>query len=84
MKEKLIKAYINNLTMDDLVKYANKYNVKYNKKELEYVYTTIKNKYDVFISNPNYILNEAKNNLSEENYKLLYELYTTYYHQLYH
>lgn len=84
MKEKLIKAYINNLTIDDLAEYAKKYDIKYNKKELEYVYTTIKNKYDVFISNPNYILNEAKKNLSEENYKLLYELYTTYYPQLYH
>lgn len=84
MKEKLIKAYINNLTIDDLIRQAKKYNIKYNKKELEYIYTTIKNKYDIFISNPNYILNEAKENLSEENYNLLYELYVNYYQKLIH
>lgn len=84
MKEKLIKAYVNKLTKEDIVTFAYKQGIYLNNKELEYIYNSIKNNINVILKNPNLILKEAKNNLSASTYNKLYELYTIYYPKLYH
>lgn len=84
MNNFIIKNYLKRITLNDLVRYAKKFNINYENEELEYVYDVIKNKTDLIFNNPEKILIEAKNILSSSNFNLLYELYINHYHKLNH
>ncbi len=84
MKEKIIKSYINHLTKNDIVMFAQNNNVSLNNQEIDYLYNNIKNNYENILNNPHYYLNQAKQVLNTKAYNKLYELYTIYYPKLYH
>ena len=84
MKEKLIKSYITHLTKDDIIMYAKKNNIILNNNEIDIIYNNIKNNTDELLSNPLNVLKNYKNDLSNETYNKLYELYTIYFPKLFH
>lgn len=84
MREKIIKAYINRLTKNDIVAFAKKNGVTLSNNELELIYTYLKNDYEDMINNPSYYLAKAKKELSPNVYNKLVELYSIYYPKLYH
>ena len=66
MKKELLKTYINKLTKQDIINYINKENVEATPEEIDIIYNTIKNEYEViletnfmnYFSNYKFILNE--------------------------
>ena len=83
MKEKIIKYYINHLTKNDIIMYAQKNNIILNNNEIDIIYNNIKYNYDELKNNPLVVLNKYKNDLSIETYNKIYELYTIYYSTLF-
>lgn len=84
MKEKFIKSYVKQLTKQDIIKYAEKNNIKLSNNELDLIYNVTKTEIDTILSNPEHVLNKIKYQLSPQTYNKLYELYTIYYPKLYH
>lgn len=84
MKELIIKSYIKNLSKQDIINYSLKNNINLTNYELDYIYNNIKYNYEDILSNPTLYLNEIKNNVSNNTYNKIYELYTTYFPKLYH
>ncbi len=82
MKEKIIKMYIKKLTKTDIINFAKKQNIVLMPNETNFIYETIKNKYDVIIDNPLAILQYSKDKVRPIVYDKIYELYTIYYPQL--
>ena len=79
MYEKIIENYINKLTLNDISFFALKNSINLNDSELDYIYKVIKKDYKILLSN-NYesILIDAKNYLSEDNYKKICNLFLDY------
>ena len=72
----LLKSYINNMSIDDLVILLEKKDIHLNSDELNVIYKYLKNDWYTFIYEDNTnILNELKSKLSSNNYNKLYELY---------
>lgn len=71
----LLKEYINKLTKNDIIYYSNKYNIFLNEDELNTIFYYIKEKYLEFIKNPNEIIYELKNKLTNINYNKLLNIY---------
>ena len=72
----LLKNYINNMSINDLVILLNKKDIYLNDDELAIIYKYLKDDWYTFIYNdPTPILNDLKNKLAMENYNKLYELY---------
>ena len=84
MKEKIIKSYIKSLTKKDIIIYAKNNNIILNDNELDIIYYNIKNNFEDILSNPEKNLKLIKNQISNDTYKKIYELYTIYYPKLYH
>ena len=79
MKGQLIKNYINKLTIDDINSLAIKNNIVLNDKELSFVYNIVKNNYnDLLYGDSNFIFDKLKNNISNNNYSKIKELFNTY------
>lgn len=79
MKDKLIKNYIDNLTIDKLEKFANSKDVLLTNSELNYIFTVIKKDWETLIyGNPENIFNQAKNNINSNSYNKIIELYNYY------
>lgn len=74
----LLERYINKITRNDIYNYLKKEGIDISNQELNILYTHLKKDYKVFISNPNYILNNLKEELSNDNYIKLLELYNKY------
>lgn len=72
----LLKSYINNMSIDDLVILLEKKDIHLNSDELNVIYKYLKNDWYTFIYEDNTnILNDLKSKLSSNNYNKLYELY---------
>lgn len=79
MYELIIRNYINNLSINDIITFANKNDIYLNENEINYIYKTIKCNYkDLLGSNYQCILNEASNYLNKDNYKKICNLYFDY------
>lgn len=79
MKDKLIKNYIDKLSIEDLEKFANSKSILLTNSELNYVYSTIKDNWETIIyGNPTNIFNEAKENLNTHSYNKIIDLYNLY------
>lgn len=79
MKGQLIKNYINKLTTNDINSIAIKNNINLNDNELNFISNQIKNNYnDLLYGDSTNIFNELKNNVSENNYLKIKELYIKY------
>lgn len=75
----LIKQYIDKLTINNINDFAKKNNCFLNKKELNLLYTIIKNNYqEILKGNDKEILETLKTNISKENYTKIISIYKTY------
>lgn len=82
MKGQLIKNYINKLTIQDINTLAIKQDIHLTDIELNYLYNQIKNHYQEFLyGDSNYLMNDLKQNVSENNYQKIQKLFTHYKHQ---
>ncbi len=85
MKNRIIKNYINNLTHNDIDKFAIKNNILLNKKERDYIYNIIKNNYtDLLYGNENIIFKNLKNNINNQNYQKIVKLFFIYKEKYHH
>ena len=79
MIERIIKSKINNLTIEELKKLNINNNLNLNNQELNYLYEIIKKDWNNFLyKDPNPILKNIKNNINQESYNKLYNLYIYY------
>lgn len=79
MKGQLIKNYINKLTIQDINALAIKQDIHLTDQELNYIYNQIKNHYQDFLyGDANYLMNDLKQNISENNYQKIQKLFTHY------
>lgn len=79
MKDKLIKNYINNLKQNDIYNFAIKNNINLTNDEINYLYKLIKNNYQEIIYNdPDNILKDLKQNISEDSFEKIVKLYYIY------
>ena len=75
----LIKQYINKLTINNINDFAVKNNIILNEKELNILYEITKNHYEELLKgNDTKIANYLKENLTEENYIKVTNLYDEY------
>ncbi|MBO5530312.1 MAG: hypothetical protein J5970_02845 [Bacilli bacterium] len=74
----LIKIYINKIKKEDMNIFLKNNNINLSEKELEYAYYIIKNKYELILNNNKSIFDDIKENISEDNYIKLMELYNNY------
>ncbi|MBO4601232.1 MAG: DUF2624 family protein [Bacilli bacterium] len=76
----MIERYINKMTKEDILNFANKKNINLSEDELSFTYEFIKKNWGKILSNPNLLdLNRYKNNFSEENFIKIKELIKEYY-----
>lgn len=79
MYESLIKTYVNRLTINDVINFANKENVLLNDKEARIIYDYIKNDWQTIVfGNPLQLFNEFKSKVSSRTYEKTVELYNKY------
>ena len=74
--EQNIKSYIDKLSINDINKFSNKYDVKLNNDELNIIYRYIKNDWKTIIyGNYNSILSDLKNKIDLNKYKKIEKLF---------
>ena len=79
MKDKIIKDYIDKLTIDDIKKYSNLKNINLSDSETIIIFTYIKKYYqDVLKGNDELIIKNLKEKLSLNTFKELYRVYLDY------
>ncbi len=74
----LIKMYINKIKKEDMNIFLKNNKINLSEKELDYAYYILKNKYELILNNDIYIFNDIKENISEDNYMKLMNLYKNY------
>ena len=74
----LIKIYIDKIKKEDIKIFLNNNGINLSEKELEYAYYIIKNKYELILNDNKSIFDDIKENISEDNYIKLMELYNNY------
>lgn len=75
----LIGQYINKLTIDNINDFALKNNIKLNEKELNILLDVAKNHYrDLLDGNDEKVKEYLKNNLTDENFEKVTNLYNEY------
>ncbi len=79
MKEKLIKNYIDRLTIDDIKSFLFNNEIILSDKDNKYIYQLVKDKWrKILYDDDEIIFNDLKNNLSYDKYNQLVQLYQTY------
>ena len=75
----MLENYLKKLTKNDIIVFANKNNIILNNQELDYIYNTIKDNYQILLS-PNYnlIFDKAHDFIRENNLKKIYNLFLDY------
>jgi len=76
MYEIIIRDYINKLTEEDIINYANKKNIELSNDEVKVLYVYAKNYWKEFYNgNPTDLILELKEKLSPKNFDILYKIY---------
>lgn len=79
MKDKLLKNYVNKLSINDINDFAVKNDIVLNKNELNTIYDIIKNDYDELLyGNSDNVFNKLKSNVSSNNYDKIINLFFLY------
>ena len=79
MKDKLLKNYVNKLSINDINDFAVKNDIVHNKNELNTIYDIIKNDYDELLyGNSDNVFNKLKSNVSSDNYDKIINLFFLY------
>lgn len=74
----IIKKYINNLTKEDIEKFASKNSIELTDDELSIIYDIVINEYESLISNSDSIFIKYKEKFSSNNYTKIYILFNEY------
>lgn len=75
----IISNYVERLTKEDIIKFANMNNLNVTENEINFVYTFIKSNYKTVLSNPNsFNLALYKDKFSDDNYLFLDNLINKY------
>ncbi len=76
----LIERYINNMSKDDVNKFALSKNIQLSESELNFTYEFIKKNYKNMLGNPKlFELERYKNNYSKENFSKITKVYQEYF-----
>lgn len=79
MFHKLIEQYINRLTENDVIMFANKNGIELNNDELKLIYNHIKSNWKTIIyGNPKPILEDVKNKVDKLTYEKIENLYARF------
>lgn len=78
MNKLIIYEYMKRITKGDILKYSNSLGVSINNNELDIIYNYITKDYKRILNQPEIILNEAKNLLTQNTYHVLETLYYQY------
>lgn len=75
----IINNYVERLTKEDIIKFANMNNLRVTDNEINFVYSFIKNNYKTVLNNPNsFNLSLYRDKFSEDNYLFLDNLINKY------
>ena len=78
MNKLIILKYMERLTKDDIVKYANKQDISIKDNELDLIYAYIKKYPERILNDTLDVIDEIKDDLSDKVYDKLLELYNKY------
>jgi len=78
MNKLIIYQYINKLRREDIVNFCNIKGFIVSDQEIDIVYSYIKNDYKRFFSNPEVVLDEVRNKVSDDVFNIIMELYNKY------
>lgn len=75
----MIEKFVNNMSKDDIINFANKNNLKVTNHEIDFIYSFIKSNYKEVLNNPNsFDIALYKNEFSNENYLFIKQLIDKY------
>ncbi len=78
MKNFFIKRYIDKMTIQDVINFANSSNIVLTQEQLIYVYNLIKNNWRQILNNDDSILDKLKKEFNSETSKKIEKLYYEY------
>ena len=79
MNEYIISEYIKKLTVNDIIKLANKNNIEMNESDAIVLYSYAKKYYQDFLhGNSDKVIKEIRDKINPSTYKKLYKLYIKY------
>ncbi|MBQ8218929.1 MAG: hypothetical protein IJZ79_04180 [Bacilli bacterium] len=78
MNKLFIYEYINKITKENIYNYGLNQGINLEKKDLDIIYYYVKNEYKRFFNNPEDILLEVKDKLSNNTYNKILQLYNKY------
>jgi hypothetical protein len=78
MNKLIIYEYINRLKKEDIIVFCNKRNIVVTDNDINIIYSYVKNDYKRFFSNPDSVIKELKNKVSNNAYNELMNLYDKY------
>ena len=81
----LVKRYMDNLTKEQVMDFAQKNQVFLSPEELDFTYTFVKKNWEMIFRNPNLLkLERYKDKFSEENFIKIQKLFVLYYQKYGH
>ncbi len=81
----LVKRYMDNLTKEQVMDFAQKNQVFLSPEELDFTYTFVKKNWEMIFRNPNLLkLERYKDKFSEENFIKIQKLFALYYQKYGH
>lgn len=83
MMEKLINSYVNKLTKQDILLFADKNNITLTNEEVDIIFNVIKKDWQELLHNPNKIFNNIKSQVSLTTYNNIIYFYNLYSKKLY-
>lgn len=78
MMEKMINSYVNKLSKNDIIKFADKNNIKLTNEEVDIIFNTIKKDWRDLLHNPNQVFAKIKNKVSPNTYNKIIYFYNLY------
>lgn len=78
MKKELIIKYFNNLSKEEIYEYLDKYNIKLNDEEYEFLINIIKEKYNDLLDENIYLFKLIRDTINEDAYNKLIDLFNKY------
>ena len=81
----LVKRYMDNLTKEQVLNFAQKNQIFLSQEELDFTYTFVKKNWEMIFRNPNLLkLERYKDKFSEENFIKIQKLFVLYYQRYGH
>ncbi len=81
----LVKRYMDNLTKEQVMNFAQKNQIFLSQEELDFTYTFVKKNWEMIFRNPNLLkLERYKDKFSEENFIKIQKLFVLYYQKYGH